>query len=896
MFTAASRLALCLALAAGLAAGTPAGAQQPAPTAEAPAVAPAWLQDWQPEPAGQSPRELFDALPRFGAGVFAPAGGEAPAGQIPPGALPWTAPLANAPVPPEYVIGPGDQLAIRVWSRDWEQASATVEVSPEGRFTPPDLEERSAAGLSLEQLRGELLAAYTVIYTEPRVSVTLAEQRVVEVYVTGDATRPGRYRLPGSGTALAALYACGGPSAVGSFRGVQITRPGQPALTLDLYDYLLGGRRDQDPVLQPGNVVFVPPMGPEIGLSGEVNRPARYELAGPTTVAEALRLAGGLKPAAYTGSLYLWRVSEGRKWSLLRVNAADPGSPDLQQPVQSGDLLVVQRIGPTSNNTVQLTGAVKYPGYYPVTAGQRVADLLAEAGGLSAEAHMGAAALLRPNADYHYQILTFDLPSALAGQPEANLELSARDVVRIFGQGEVEPAAEVQVEGAVLHPGKYPWAADLRVSTLVFLAGGAAPGAYLDRAEVLRVTPERNYELLSVDLRAALAGDAAADLALQRGDLLQVKLREQVAELPTVQIAGYVRQPGSFPLREGMKVSDLVFAAGGLLPGAGPAAQVTPGHSEGASAGVPLTLSVAGGSYTVAPDLLLADADSVTITGRGDYQVQADLAHIQGRVKQPGSYALRRGVPGQGTTVWDLLQQAGGLLPDANPGGLVVYRRRDLAGSQSQADDLSRVLQQLNRENQQPTVQVASGQPAQPLTATSVAQGQQAQALTSSVAQGLQTVLSSQGAVSIILPPRAITTEDRVAAIPLDGARLIATQGREANLELDNGDTVVVPRLVNTVTVLGAVPRPGSVPYVAGQRCGEYLNDSGGLGEDAAGDRLVVVHANGKVTPVRRGDVLQPGDVVVVPARHIVRTVHTENSFQQWLRTIVTAVAAVLIF
>jgi len=96
--------------------------------------------------------------------------------------------------------------------------------------------------------------------------------------------------------------------------------------------------------------------------------------------------------------------------------------------------------------------------------------------------------------------------------------------------------------------------------------------------------------------------------------------------------------------------------------------------------------------------------------------------------------------------------------------------------------------------------------------------------------------------------------------------------------------------------VLGAVPRPGTVPYVAGRTASGYVNESGGFREDAAAERMVVVHANGRVTPIRLGDLAQPGDVIVVPARHIVRTVRTESTLQQWLRTMVPMVTAALIF
>ena len=713
-------------------------------------------------------------------------------------------------------------------------------------------------------------------------TVAVAEQRVVEVYVTGDATRPGKYTLPGMATVFAALYACGGPSPIGSYRHVQLNRNGQPPITIDLYDYLLAGQREHDVVLMPGDVLFIPATGEEVGVAGEVLRPARYELKGRPSVAQALEMAGGLKPTAYAPALYLWRIAQGRRWELVSVDCSAPESSDLEQPLRGGDLLIVKRILPSGANMVELKGAVKRPGYYPVGPETHLSDLLSEAEGVAFNAHLGTGVLLRRNVDLHYEIMTFSVQDVLLGKPEADLILQSHDVVEIFAQEDVEPTCEVQITGAVTRPGKYTWAADMRLSHLLFIAGGPVPGAYLERAELFRLNPNQQYQTVAVSPQAALHGDPEADIVLERGDILQVKRREEVQPASLAYIEGYVRKGGAYPRREGMKVSDLIFAAGGLQPGAGPAIELTHGHFEGRPETVHLQLVGDPNGYHVVPDLLLADNDSVCVTGRGEFNVQADLVHLQGQVQRPGSYAIKAQARGRGYTIWDLLQEGGGLLEDANPDGIVVYRRRDIAIGEAQADDLSRVLQLLNQETKQPALQIDASE--------------QAQARAAAVGQGLQSVFSSRGSVSIVLPPRPVSPGDRVAAIPVDGRKLIASQGGKEDLELQAGDTVVVARRVNTVTVLGAVPRPGTVPYATGHTCGAYLKDSGGLCEDAAAERMVVVHANSRVRRIRRGDVPQPGDVIVVPAKHIVRTVHTENTFQQWLRSMVTLVTGALVF
>ena len=197
-----------------------------------------------------------------------------------------------------------------------------------------------------------------------------------------------------------------------------------------------------------------------------------------------------------------------------------------------------------------------------------------------------------------------------------------------------------------------------------------------------------------------------------------------------------------------------------------------------------------------------------------------------------------------------------------------------------EAEDLDRVLQSVNQ-----------GAGEQPLQLS-----EQNDAMNTQVTQSLGSVMSNAGGVSIVMPPRPVTLRDWVSAIPVDGARLLASNGREGNLELYALDTVTIPRRVNTVTVLGAVPRSGAVPFDAAFRCKDYITESGGFREDAADDRLVVVHVNGSAAPIVPEDAISPGDIIVVPTKHIVRNVRTESEGQRWLRTIVSLVTAALVF
>lgn len=816
------------------------------------------------------PQAAFEALPRFGMGFFASVGAGPGADALAPG----------APPPAGYVLGPGDALSLRVWARGWEQVSQQVTLSAEGTVVLPEVGVVPAAGQTLEQLRQTLTGLYGRLYRDPTVTVLVPEQRTVEVFVTGSAVRPGRYALPGTATVLTALYACGGPSEVGSFRQVVLRRLGRPDVNLDLYDYLLGGSRAQDVLLLPGDVLFIPPAGVQVGVTGEVLRPGRYEISPPTSVGGLLELAGGLKASAYQPLADLWHSVEGREWQLASLNLAQPDAANAGRILQGGELLVVKSLLADGVNAALIQGAVKRPGLYPVGPNTRVADLIAAAQGLSGDAHLGAALLRRRDEDRHYRISTFNLRQALAGDPAENLPVRGHDLIEIYRQREVEEAFEVTVEGAVVRPGKYEWAAALRLSDLLRMAGGLQPGAYVERATLLRLTPARDYATVAVDL-TDLGAQPERDLVLARGDILRVSLRSEVAAQAKVRIDGFVNKPGEYERPEQMRVSDLIFAAGGPAPGAGPTLQLARGGFEGTPEHMVLQLEVTPTGFTVTPDEVLRPGDAVGVAGRGEYKARAELVRLDGRVHAPGSYTLRRASRTHGYTVRDLLEDGGGLLPDANPQGMVVYRRYDDSLQRAQTDDLGRVLQFVNAEAHQPTLQLNPEE--------------QANAMAGSVAQGLQSVLSGSHSVSIVLPPRPVTAGDRVAAIPIDGTGVLAGTNPAANLELEPGDTLVVPRKANLITVLGAVPRPGSMPYVTGQKVQDYLNSSGGFREDAAASRMIVVHANGAVTPLRPGDLPEAGDVIVVPTKYVVRTVETDAPWRSWLRTILPAVVAALV-
>lgn len=832
--------------------------------------------------------ERFLALPRFGAAIF---GQEPPAllsqpqvAETEPASAPITpasqpriepGPAIGEAVPPSYIVGPGDELAVRVWTDAIEHVNATPVVDAEGRVYLDLLGEVTVAGESIAELRALIARRYRVFFTRAEVSVGLTRTRVIEVRVTGEALHPGKYRLSGNATLFSALYAAGGPSEIGSLRAIKLIRRGAEPLVVDLYDYLLTGNISGDVPLQADDTVFIPPAGATVGVAGEVRRPARYELTGETTLAQALQLAAGVAATGYVHNLELWRVGESGRRELLNVDATG----DCSLLLRDGDLVLVTPVLEDPENVVELSGAVLRPGRYQIRPGMRATDLLALGQGLAEEAHMGEAALWRLGPDLDYDMIRVNLAAALGGDPAQDPELQARDRLIIYAQEDVESPKEVTINGAVLRPGTIPWVRGMRVSDLVAQAGGLVDGAYTPQANLMRLGPDQRRALIPVNLEGALAGDAEADMTLERGDVLKVFLRETVSPPSEVRVYGMVNAPGSYPRPQAMRVSDAILAAGGLTRHAGDEVEYTPGGVVGSVKPLYLSLHRNGDHFVVQPDPIVSDGDLISVLGIGDLIPEPGEVSIAGHVARPGSYALQE-APEAPDTVYQLIRRAGGLLPDANPRGIVLYRLREEIIGNEQEEDLRQVIATFNRE----------------ITAATVEGEERRVAGTAApLAASLQTALT-EGGNTVIIPPRRLSETAWARAVPIDGATLIATQGREGDFPLLRGDVVVIPPRPTTVTVMGAVVRAGALSWEDGQCALDYIERAGNFTPDARRPQTVVIRANGEVVPRALKAEIYAGDIILVPSDYVFRAVNRPGTLERIVSTIAGILTGYLIF
>jgi protein involved in polysaccharide export with SLBB domain len=437
------------------------------------------------------------------------------------------APLDRVQVPPDYMVGPGDELVIRAWGQISIDYRAVVDRT--GAIYLPKVGVFNIAGTRYEDLRDYLDSEIGRVFKNFQLSVTMGRLRAIQVFVVGQVKKPGTYTISSLSSLVDALFASGGPSKRGSMRRIQVKRNGKIVTTFDLYDLLVNGDKSKDTNLLPGDVIYVPPAGPLVALAGSVNSPGIFELKDHTTLGDAVGFAGGLTNTSASSSVVMERIAPDH-----HVRQVDEFSLDrdgLSRELRDGDVIRFQRILSKFENAVTLRGNVAVPGRYPWHSGMKVHDLIpnreflvtdeywkhqnqlavvARAGDfrinpgelkndiqrMSSEINWGYAVVQRMNPqDLTPHILPFNLGKAIQGDPEQNLELQTNDVITIFSQTDIEvPVAErtkfVHLEGELKEAGVYQLQPGETLRHLIERVGGFTPQAYLYGAEFTRFSTQ----------------------------------------------------------------------------------------------------------------------------------------------------------------------------------------------------------------------------------------------------------------------------------------------------------------------------------------------------------------------------------------------------------------------
>lgn len=470
-------------------------------------------------------------------------------------------------VPSSYILGPGDDLKIIIWSEMGDETVYDVTVNPEGQVYIPIIGLLRVAGSTVGEIEQAVLGSLTGKFAHFKGQVTLTKVRMLQIFVTGEVERPGAMTISALSTAFQALYQAGGPNMRGSMRKIRVMRGKDVISNIDLYKYLMTGDKSQDVPLESGDTIFVPPVGPQVVVRGEVVRSARFELNDEKMLADVLAMAGGIQPSANPRRMKVYRWQGDQRRKILDAGATDGAGALASFEISGGDEIEVERATEDVGNSVTVDGAVLRPGEYAVTEGLTLGDLLKRTGGLKSEEAATSGQLVRKLEGGRESIVTFDPAAALAGENDATISLHGLDTIRIFSNNEVEADTRVvTISGAVRRPGEYIFRDGMKIRDLILRAKGLTADA-AGEAEVARVAKGRTSETKHIDLNKVLnAPKDPENVPIMPLDRVNILARgDALLESEVVILKGEVKRPGPYALhRRGETLNDLIERAGGL--------------------------------------------------------------------------------------------------------------------------------------------------------------------------------------------------------------------------------------------------------------------------------------------------------------------------------------------
>ncbi len=724
------------------------------------------------------------------------------------------APVDRIPVTPDYVIGPGDELLIRLWGQVTLDGHFTVDRT--GNVYIPQVGTVRVAGVPFAKVTELLRSQIGRTLKNFDINVNIGQLRSIQVFVVGEARRPGSYTISSLSTLVNALFATGGPSPIGSLRNIQVKRGKETVTTFDFYDLLLKGDKSKDVPLLSGDVIYIPPAGAMVALAGSVDNAALYEITPGSTIQDVIALAGGLSTLAQDKQVRIERIAHHDTRSVLDVKMDAAGMATV---LNDGDLIEVSPILDRFKDAVTLRGNVADPRRFAWFTGMRIRDLIPDKEAL----------LTR---DYWQKRNQLGLPM-LDSTPEVRRYAPETPVAQINGAGVAPPRnalllgapnaqdSDVNVYGVTT---PYTNAADTDYAA----ANGSQYSQYNGQLSSTTDTTggggtrtSRNSVLGSIDSAADpnMAGSTSG------------------ASI-SASVTGTSRR---FPAKNAVVLSapevDWAYAVVERL-----------NRSDLSTQLVPFNLGRVVIDGDNSQNLELQPGDVVTIFSKADIRVpqaqQTKYVRLEGEFKAAGTYSVS---PGE--TLRQLVARSGGLSGGAYLFGSQFTRESTRVLQQQRlneyASDLERriKLAEANSANNalNPQDQIAD-----------IAALQQARTVAGRLRQ-----LSASGRIVLNVRPDSKTLDN----IP--------------DLPLEDGDTFIVPQVPSSIDVFGSVYTQTSFLYDPRKHAGDYIRQAGGGTRTADTRRSYIVRADGSVisrqfsTALFTGNFdathLYPGDAIILP-------------------------------
>ena len=479
-------------------------------------------------------------------------------------------PNVNIATPPNYRLGPGDEVVIDIWGAS--QNTIRQQISPDGTINLEQLGPVFLSGMTVDRAQQYLTDELRKIYSDQsnQIRVTLGNTRTIQINVMGEVVQPGTYALSAFSTVFHALYRAGGVNGIGSLRNVKVSRGGKIVATVDVYQFIMQGKTRDDIRLEEGDVIIVPAYDALVQITGNVKRPMRYEMKKDETLSTLLKYAGGFTSDAYTKSLRIVRQN-GKEYQVNTVDDTDYSVCKMHD----GDVVTAEAILDRFTNKLEVRGAVYRPGIYELGGKlNTVRELVEKADGLMADAFTGRAVLYRERENKTREVKQIDIRAIMEGtQPD--IPLQKNDVLYIPSIHDLEDLGNVQIYGEVAHPGDYPYADNMTLEDLVITAGGLRESASVVRVDVARrIKDPKSTEssatigqTFSFGLKDGFVVDGEPGFTLQPYDQVFVRRSPGYSAQQNVTVSGEVLYGGTYALTtKSERISSIIAKAGGATP------------------------------------------------------------------------------------------------------------------------------------------------------------------------------------------------------------------------------------------------------------------------------------------------------------------------------------------
>jgi polysaccharide biosynthesis/export protein len=751
------------------------------------------------------------------------------------------APADQIPVTADYVVGPGDEVLVRLWGAQQVNSNSQLTVDASGNIYIPRVGLVHVAGLRMDQLQDQVGSEVNHIFRNYRISVSLGHLRSIQIFVVGEARRPGAYTISALSTVLNALFASGGPSVAGSMRRIQVRRGNQTTSEFDLYDLVLRGDKSHDVRLESGDTIFIPPVGPQVALAGSVRHPAVYEIkdrdagGSANSLDDLLKLAGGFSATASSQQIRLERIDETFQRHAITLNLDAAGRA---MALRDGDILYANHIGSGFDKSVTIHGNLANPGRFAWKPGMRLSDILPD-----------RAALL--TGDYWRERNRMGVPTPLFEPYEFNTRPPVQGGAGVDSTLFRSPVprqdhASPRDALTAVEPPRIEGTESQQTS---LASSGVVSSSTLD------LDQQAANSTGAGDNAATSQGLTGANSRLFLQQPQQTQQSEQGVQRSTTGSRTVTSQNST--IRPGQSQS-IVLATSNTTAIRIPAPEIDWSYAvierldttTLKSSLIPFNLGKLVIDHDSSQDLPLQPGDVVTILNQRDILTpqheQTKYVRLEGEFAGAGIYSAE---PGE--TLDHLVERAGGLTSDAYLYGSSFLRESARALQQQRLDEyITRLSTDMDRQTAVAGASTPSG-----------VSDPNALALERSLVAQLRT-LHATGRIVLEFTPASSGLE-KIPHIPLE-----------------NGDVFRVPSRPNTVNVLGAVYGQNVFLYNAKRRLSDYLALAGQPNRVADKSHAFIIRADGSVFSREGGQsifasthfadsVINPGDSIVIPEKLI---------------------------